>query len=160
MKLEKQKWLCIMLRWGYVLICAYLTIEVGIFSILTVDKFVLSHAFYNLHLACFSLPHRPVIHISVTTHQLTGTVTEYDAQTHTNNHVCGHLLGCPLFLGASIHGNDDPTDDNSSADAADPLSASAPSFTPTATSPYAATGNTHTHTTTHMGTTQVTTHTT
>lgn len=74
------------------------------------------------------------------------TVTEYDAQTHTNNHVCGHLLDCLLFIGASIHGNDDPTDDNSSADAADPLSASAPSFTPTATSPYAATGNTQRHT--------------
>ncbi|KTF87752.1 hypothetical protein cypCar_00030340 [Cyprinus carpio] len=40
---------------------------------------------------------------------------------------------------AGIHGDDDPTDDNSSADAADPLSTSAPSFTPTATSPYAAT---------------------
>jgi len=51
-----------------------------------------------------------------------------------------------FFLGAGINGNDDPTDDNSTADAADPLSTSAPSFTPTATSPYAATGNTNTHT--------------
>lgn len=61
-------------------------------------------------------------------------------------HNCVHRHLSPgLFclynvIGAGIHGNDDPTDDNSSADAADPLSTSASSFTSTATSPYAATG--------------------
>lgn len=69
---------------------------------------------------------------------------------YKHNHACGHLLVCLLLLGAGIHGNDDPTDDNSSADAADPLSTSAPSFTPTATSPYAATGNTNTDTHGHL----------
>lgn len=83
---------------------------------------------------------RPVTHFSVTSHQL------MLKHTCTTMFAVTYWTYFPLFLGAGIHGNDDPTDDNSSADAADPLSASAPSFTPTATSPYAATGNTHTHT--------------
>ena len=70
----------------------------------------------------------------------------HERHTYIDNSICSPSFLLCDWPGASVHGDDDPSDDHSSADAADSLPSTAAGSAPAATGPNAATGNIVTHT--------------